>query len=436
MNNLREQLWRRLPTGGFARSVAVLVGGTALGQSLTVLASPLLTRLYTPQDFGVLAVYASILGIVTVVASLRYELAIPLPEDGKIATNLLALSLAIAVGTSLLVGIGLWFLGDQVVDWTNIPVLRPYLWLLPLGMLGAAMYQIFNYWAIRGQAFRQIARTKVNQSLGQIITQLLLGWGKVAPLGLLLGHFVGLVVGSGTLAALALGRDRKKVIEQISSGRISQAAYRYRGFPFYSSGSALLNSAVLYLPTLLLTAFYGLQVAGWFALGQRVIGLPLTLIGQSVTQVYTNEAARLARQDMAAMRALFLKTVTKLFLAGLVPISLLALSGPWLFATIFGVGWIESGVYVRILALMFAVQFAVSPPSQALNIIERQGAQLGWDVFRVLLTVGAFIGAHILDWSRESAIAAYGAVMLIAYAMLFEISRRILTRMADGGRLG
>ncbi|MGB9859042.1 MAG: lipopolysaccharide biosynthesis protein, partial [Moorellaceae bacterium] len=127
MNTWLTRLKVLLPKSSFTRNVAVLTGGTAAGQAMVVLASPILTRLYTPEDFGVLAVYSSVLSIVSVVASLRYELAIPLAEDDETAANLLLLSLTIGVGVSLLTGILTWLLGDQIVTWTNTLALKPYL---------------------------------------------------------------------------------------------------------------------------------------------------------------------------------------------------------------------------------------------------------------------------------------------------------------------
>ena len=188
---IRRTVRVTLPRGRLARSVAVLAGGTALGQAITVLASPILTRLYAPEDFGVLAVYSSILGILSVIASWRYELAIPLPEQDEDAVNLVALSLGIVVLMSMVVGLGAWLLGEHVVQWLNAPGLQPYLWLLPVGTLLVGSYQIFNYWAVRKQAFGAIARTKLYQGLGAALTQVASGFLKSGPLGLIVGQIVG-----------------------------------------------------------------------------------------------------------------------------------------------------------------------------------------------------------------------------------------------------
>lgn len=425
-----------LPKGRFARSVAVLAGGTALGQAVTVLTSPILTRLYTPEDFGILAVYTSMLGILSGVASLRYELAIPLPETDEDAANLLVLSLGIVVLVSLLVGLGLWLLGDQSVRWANAPALRPYLWLLPVGIATVGTYQVFNYWAVRKQAFGRIARSKLHQGLGAALTQISLGFLRVGPLGLLVGQIVGQGAGTTTLAALTQ-RDDKKTLKAVTFKGIRYIARRYRRFPQFSSFSGLINSAGLQLPALLLASFYGPQVAGWFALAQRVIGVPMSLVGQAVAQVYVSTASQLARQDYPALRSLFLKTASRLFLIGAVPLAAFATGGPWLFIQLFGPSWGEAGLYMRALALMFLLQFVVVPLSQTLNILERQDWQLGWDVGRLLLVISSLCTIYGLGGTHWAAIVAYSLGMLVAYAVLFALNVRLLnTCVKSGGEEG
>jgi hypothetical protein len=126
-----------------------------------------------------------------VVASLRYELAIPLPDDDETAANLLVLSLAIVSGMSLLVGLAVRLFGDHVARWINAPALGPYLLFLPLSFLGAGVYQALNYWAVRKHAFSQIVQTKLGQSVGMVLTQIGLGLSGMDPVGLLLGDAVG-----------------------------------------------------------------------------------------------------------------------------------------------------------------------------------------------------------------------------------------------------
>jgi O-antigen/teichoic acid export membrane protein len=418
---LRDSFLKTLRGSSFVRSVAVLAGGTALGQGLIVLASPLLTRLYTPLDFGVLAAYTSILSILLVVASLRYELAITLPEDDESAGSLLVLSLAIVLGMTALVGLTAWLLGGHIARWTNASALQPYLWLLPISFLGAGVYQVLNYWAVRKRAFGRIAQTQLSQGLGMVLTQVGSGLLELGPAGLLLGDVVGRVSGAGTLMTLSFRKDGS-LFKRVSIPRIRWAALRYRRFPLLSSVSVLINSAGLQLPPLLMAAFYGPQAAGLFALGQRVIGMPMALVGRAVAQVYMGEASRLAQEDPGALHRLFFGTARRLLSVCIVPIVALGASGPRVFTLLFGERWPEAGVYVRLLAIMFVAQFVVVPLSQTLNVLERQDWQLAWDVGRLVMMVGGLWIASALGWPARIAVMVYGVAMFIAYGGLFVLS--------------
>jgi O-antigen/teichoic acid export membrane protein len=426
MTGLVHRAKALLPKGNFARSVTMLAGGTALGQALVVLASPLLTRLYTPEDFGVLGVYISLLAMLVVIASWRYELAIPLLEDDASASNLLVLAMIVVLLMSALTGMVVWLMGEQVISWTNTPALQPYLWLLPLGLLGAGLYQALNYWAVRKQKFGTLAQTKLYQSIAMVVVQVGAGVFHLRPLGLLLGDVVGRTNGSGTLAVLSW-RESSASFKQVSFAGIRQLAARYRRFPLLSSGSALLNAAGLQLPIILLAGFYGPQVVGWFALGQRIVGIPMSLIGRSVAQVYMGEAAKL-RGNPDTLNRLYWKTAKRLLLIGVVPFALLALCSGWLFVVVFGESWREAGLYVQLMSAMFLVQFVVVPLSQTLNILEQQDWQLLWDVGRLAAVVGGLVVVHLFSWPAWSAVATYSASMLAAYLALLGLSSLAIRR--------
>lgn len=415
------------PRGQFSRSVTVLARGTVLGQAITVLVSPILTRLYTPEDFGVLGVYASILGIITVVASLRYEYAIPLPEDDQTAANVLAFCFILLLGMSLLSWFVVWRLGEQIVVWANVPGLKPYLWLIPLGMFGAGTYQILNYWAVRKRDFPRLARTRLSRGVARAALQVGVGFAHSGPLGLLLGQLAGETAGSASLG-LAAWRKNRALFKAVSLQGIRWAGTKFRRFPLFSSWGSLINALGIQVPQLLFAAFYGAQVAGWFALGQRVIAGPLNIVVDSVAQVYFGEAARLAKDNPKAMRHLFLKLTGRLALAGGLPIAVSCALAPLFFTFVFGQEWETAGRYAQILAVMFAVRFAVVPLSHSLNILERQDLFSAWEGTRLILVAGGLLIGHIWKASHVTAVAIYSLTMLVSYVLLWIISWRVLVK--------
>jgi len=418
-------LRRFIPGGRFGRSVTVLAGGAAFGQGITVLVSPVLTRLYTPDDFGVFGVYASILGIVTVVASLRYEYAIPLPEEDGVAANIVALCFVVLLGMTGLISVAIGFTGRQLVSWANAPELGPYLWLFPLGILGAGTYQILNYWAVRKRDFPRISRTRISRGVGRAVVQVGAGALTGGALGLLLGQLTGETAGSASLGLSAWKRDRA-ALSAVGLAPMRQAARRFRRFPLLLSWAGLLDALGLQLPQLLLAAFYGAEVAGWFALGQRAIAAPLNIVVDSVAQVFFGEAAQMSRDQPRAVKRLFFRLAKRLAVLGGLPVAVICALAPWLFGAVFGPGWVPAGRYVQVMGLMFAVRFAVIPLAHTLNVLERQDLYLAWDGLRLVLVVAALLAARFANLPDVLAVGAYAAAMLVSYLALFGFAMRAL----------
>lgn len=417
MNHLVSKLINYIKKKHFVRNVLVLAGGTAFGQGLVVLVTPVLTRLYLPEHFGILAVYVSILSVLLVVVTFRYELAIPLPEDEESAANIIVLSLIIVSSISFLSLVGIVMLKDNIAYWTGTPALINYLWFIPLSLFGAGIYQIFNFWAIRKKFFNIIAKTKISQSVGQIFIQVAFGLLNSGTIGLILGDVVGRING-GTTLAIYSWKQEKKFLKQVSIKGIWTTAKRYIRFPLVSSGSALLNNIGTQLPSILFILFYDAQIAGWYALGQRVIGAPMQILGQAVAQVYLAEASQLSRQNTVALERLFLKTARNLFLIGILPISIIGIFGNLLFEVAFGGSWRVAGQFTQYLTLMFLAQFVVAPLSQTLNILDKQHWQLLWDIGRSIIVIGPLMVVGYTGMAASTAVIVYSILSTLAYLIL------------------
>lgn len=420
---LKALPWR----SSFARNVAVLAGATAITQGVALLASPLVTRLYSPQDFGVLATYTSVTSVAIVVAGLRYDVAIPLPEDDGSAANLLALACISVVIVALVVGLALGFSSDLVSS--RFPRFAPvlaYRWLVPIGVVGGGLYQALNFWAVRRKAFSRVARTRVTQTSAMLLGQVALGLLALRPLGLLLADAVGRGLGTGTLARAALHEDGI-ALRTVSRARLREVARAYRRFPLFASWAALLNAVGLYVPPVLIAGYYGAGPAGQFALGQRLLAIPMALIGDAVAQVYLAESSRLARTAPTELASLLRRTVLRLAVTSALPLAVLAVAGPHIFGFVFGAQWAEAGVYVRILVGMVVLQLAVSPVSQTLNVLGRQSWQLAWDTCRAATVVLVFVAGARLGLDARGAVLAYTVTMAGGYvtlALLLEVAVR------------
>lgn len=421
---LVSRLKARLTGSEFSRSTLKIAGGTALGQGLVAAATPFLTRLYAPADFGLQAVYVSILSILVVVASLRLELAVPLPKYEREAAHLLLLALLAAAVFSGLTVVGCLLFGQRLLQSIHAPGLQPFLvWVLPIGVLGAGSYQAMSYWAIRKRDYDRLARTRWRQGLAQVIAQIGLGFLPFGPLGLLVGADVGRINGTGMLVRSAWQEEREH-FRSFTWRELRGMASRYRNFPLVSTWSALLNAMALFLPAILITAIFDAQVSGQFALGQRIVGLPMALIGQAIAQVYTAECAALLREHPERLNGLFKRTMRKLFLAGALPLLALALMGPQGFRWMFGPKWGMAGLFVRILAPVYLLQLVASSLSQTMAVLERQKLQFIWDSARVIAVVVAIVIPARMGLGIVWITSTFGIAMGLLYLGLLWLLHR------------
>jgi O-antigen/teichoic acid export membrane protein len=406
---------------GFFRNVAVLASGSALAQLVSVIGAPVLSRLYQPQDYGALSIYSSIIGLYVVIVALRYELAIPLPEDDSMAVNLLALSLVLLIILSVVFGVTLLIFADTIAIWAKTPSIASYSWLISLGLIGSGFYQVVSMWTIRRKSFASMSRTRINQSGIAFFIQCMLGLKGFGSIGLILGDILGRFGGNITLFSLII-RDDRALLKQVSVSNIKSAIIKYRKFPLLSGGSSILNSASLQLPPILIAVFYGPQVVGHYSLSQRVIGAPIMLIGLSISQVYLSEASRIILKDPAELQRLFKRIASKLFFASIIPTLILIVGAPSLFDFVFSSKWHISGQYTQVFAIMMMAQFIAIPLSTTLTVLERLDLQLIWETARLLLSLGGLVLGSILGWSAYMSIALYSTVMMLAYLALVVIS--------------
>ncbi|MGD8450932.1 MAG: oligosaccharide flippase family protein [Phycisphaerae bacterium] len=405
-----RKLWslveRVVPMGPFARSVAVVGGGTGVGYALVLAASPIITRLYLPPDFGVLGVYISLVSMGLVVISWRYESAIPAPEEDGSAANVLALVLALVVGMSTLIAVVLWVLGDVVLLWLDAPRLRPYLWLVPFNTLVGGIYGAFQLWSVRKKAFAAIAQSKLSQAVGAVTTQIGLGLLYLGPLGLLLGHVVRWGGGGAALIRI-FWRDHFACLKQVSVPRVLEEARRYRRFPMFTSWSALLNTCSAQLPVMLLSAFFGTAPVGLYVLTSQVLWTPLNFIGQAISQVFFSNAAEASRQGQTA--GITLRVFTGLAGVGTPYAALLMITAPEVFSLVFGPKWMMAGVYAQFLCPWLLVVFTVAPLSSLVYVLERQQGDLIFQACLLAGRVGALLVGGLWD-DPLLAIALFGAV--------------------------
>jgi O-antigen/teichoic acid export membrane protein len=420
----------RMPRGTVARAVGVIAGATVAGQALTLLLSPVLSRMYSPADFGLYGVFLSLVTILNVVGTLRYELAIPLADDEVSAVNLLVVGLIANASIIGLLALCVPVFSEPLAAWIGTPELADYLWLLPLTLLATGVYYLLTYWAIRNRRYNVLARRNIYYSLGQAVTTTGLGLLGFRPVGLLLGTFAGHMTGALAVARSLVTRERA-LFAQVSTRRMILVARRYVRFPLLSSWSGFVNSAGTVVPLLLLSKYFGPTVTGWFVLTTRVVGAPSAFVGEAVAHVYLGELAMRARLDPRALRRLFVTSFRRLLAVGTAAIIVISAPAPLWFPVVFGDRWREAGRYALCLIPLYIAQFVATPLASTLAIFERQDLQLAWDCLRLVCSVASIVVPAHLGASALVTIGIFGSVMACMYFLLLLLNYHVVHRAAS-----
>lgn len=289
------------------------------------------------------------------------------------------------------------------------------------GIGGNSAVQLLNQMAIRYRRYGAIGRRNFLQSLATLLGQLASGAAGARSGGLALGLGIGQVVG-----AISLLRDVRGPTTDTRSGpagtRLWQTVVRYRRFPLLLAPSGLLNVLGLQLPVLLIAYFYGSEAAGSFGFTQRLLGMPVALIGLAVAQVYLAELSRSVRAVGGDPASFFLRASRQLAVIAAGGALLIIVGAPTAFSVVFGDEWTTSGTYARALALFMAAQFIGSPLSQTLVVLGRQGIQLLWDAGRLVLGAASIIITAASGGSALAGVWAFGLSAAIAYAVCWLLS--------------
>jgi O-antigen/teichoic acid export membrane protein len=406
LDRARQHAVRR----SFAWNVSIMLAGAVCGQAFSVLLSPVLTRLFTPEQFGQLSVYNSVLGVLSVVASLGLELAIPICLDDRECANLAALCGIALVATSGACTLLTWLLPVHVLSLLGVGSLTPFRYLLPVGLAWLGGYYIVVALATREGAFKEIARTRISQGVSAPVAQILLGALGAGTPGLVFGSILGQASGTLLLLSRVAFREARR-LREISWRGIVAVARRYADFPLFASWARVLDVAgggmILYV---LFSACYSSEVAGFMFLSERVIMRPLIIVSSSLLQVFTGEAGRSVSQYPGRLRARFYQVVTRQFLFSGSWILLANLVAGLVFPLLFGAAWADAIPYLRALSLLYLLQAALHPVSTVLQVLERQRTAGAWQIGRLIVVIAGVLGPW---WGDVSALGALWVSALI-----------------------
>jgi len=387
-----------MTSSSFTSNVVTIVTGTAIAQIIVILASPVITRLYGPEAFGLFALFSSIISILVTVGCLRYELAIMLPKSDEDAANVFGLCFLILIVISLL-SFPILLVSQQPIErFLNAPQLGEYFWLIPAMFFLSGAFIVLNYWNTRTKLFQRLAIARVMKSCSTTGTQLGMGFAGYNSGGvLILASVIGQLVSTSVLGIQIL-RDHLSFFKQhITKKGMIEVQKEYINFPKYDIWAALLNNISGMLPIFILAIYFNATILGYYSLSLMVLQLPVGLIGDAIGQVFFQKAAEAINISKTKLKESVEETIKPLIFLSFFPTLLLVVIGPELFGVVFGMQWQESGVYARYISFWMCSVFIAAPLWTLFSIFQKQQLNLFFNILQtgariIALTVGAMLG--------------------------------------------
>src|SRR5690625_1732916 len=378
-----ERIWR----SPFVRNVVIVASGTAGAQAITLAFSPIITRLYGPEAFGLQGAFMAVLALTTPVAALTYPIGIVLPKEDDDAKGLAQLSARIALAIAAVLVAVFLFADAPIAHLLKMQEIQSFLWLVPVAMLFTAWQSIMQQWLIRKKMFKVTARIAVSQSL--ILNSAKSALGLIWPTGavLIVLNTLGNLLYS---VQLWLGTRRwggpedQLLNPPKKQPSLKALAHEHRDFPIYRTPQVMLNAISHSAPTLILASLFGPAIAGFYSLSRSVTSAPVELLGKSIGNVFYAQIAESVNAGNNPRPFLHRATLSALAIAT-PPFVVVMLWGAPLFAWAFGSQWYTAGEYARWDALCLLFSLAARPVIARIPIITLQGSFLIAEAIFILL---------------------------------------------------
>ncbi|WP_066190756.1 lipopolysaccharide biosynthesis protein [Gracilibacillus timonensis] len=391
----------------FVRNVFILASGTIAAQIITMAASPVITRMYGPEAFGIMGTFNALINIILPISALAYPIAIVLPKKDQEAKQLVKISLIVTVFSTLIALLLLLLFNNQIVNIFNISEISNFLFLIPLIVIFSGCVQIMEQWLIRKKQFSINAKVTFFQSLITNGGKICLGF--FYPIASILVVITSFANGIRALMLFMFSRKDKLNNDRSQTSdkkKLNELAKKYYDFPAYRAPEMFINAISQGLPVLLLSVFFGPASAGFYSIGKTVLNLPTLLIGKSVGDVFYPRIAE-AKHKNEDTYFLIKKATLALMGVGILPFAIIIIFGPYLFSFVFGSDWVIAGEYARWIALWSFCGFINRPSVRALPVLNAQKFHLIYTIIMLILRFIALAIGYFLFSNDLIAVALY-----------------------------
>ncbi|MDF1572065.1 MAG: oligosaccharide flippase family protein [Bacteroidales bacterium] len=427
-----RSLLNRLTKSEFLKNVFTLVSATGIAQAISLAIYPVLTRIYTPEEHGLFALYMSIITITAIISTGKYELAVMIPRKDKDGAGLTLLGIMLSLGFSLFLLLFIFVFRDPLPRWLGNQYIDKWIFFIPLSTFMVGVFQVLSFWMNRRSAYRAIAGANLSQSIFNSAVKLSASKAMSHGGGLMTGAIVGQFVGA-VVYTWRIFRNGTGIFRSVSFPDLRKLAREYWFFPRYSMMHKLINNFSSSLPVFVFSAYFGADIVGYFGLGFMLINRPMNLLSTSFSKVYSQRTIERHNNGQLVL-ADIRKFVIRMAWISAIPFLVILCCAPWLVTIIFGDEWHEAGVYMQIFAPWLFMVFLSAPLSFVADMLSRQRKALAIEVVKFIARIIA-LGIGVIGKDVYLALMLFSgfSFVIVTYNLYWYM---VLARKADQGKDG
>jgi len=420
----------RILNSTFARNVFRLMTGTFVAQLIPIAITPLLSRYFTPEDFGAYAIFVSLTSVLIILGTGRLEFAIMLPEKDEDAKKIVIIIIGLSFVVSVFIFLMLIIIGSLVLDLLNLGSIKEISYLIPLTVFFSSLNLAIKYLKNRKQSFKSIRNVTISGAVIRAASNVTIVLTNPFHFGLIVSQFVSIIASSYLWLRFEI-ISLKELIKTIIIKDCLLVLSRFVKILYYLVPGGLINTIAVQMPVFLLTYFYNEAIVGQFSMAQRLISVPLVFIMSAFTDTFRQQASDIYRET-GSNRKLFLLNIRRLFFIGIIPFILLFIFAPLFFELFLGEQWIQAGIITRILTCMFFVKFIfIGLSGVVIQVSERYEYEIIWQSLFLILSSLAFIIGHFVFDNIYYSLGLYSMAAIIMYFLDFFIAYKVSKKKAE-----
>jgi O-antigen/teichoic acid export membrane protein len=399
----------------FIKDVLTLISGSAIAQIIGFAFMPVLTRLFSPEEFGIFYIFLTTASILSLLITGGYEKSLVLPSSDKDAWHLLLFAIILSILATTLSLIILLFLNNWGNVFFQTRNSQLILWLIPVYSFLFGIFRILQNWSIRRKKYNHVSGSNILRTCATSGLQTGFGLFQTGSFGLVMGSCI-----SQLFPLWFLMLKDKETFGKITRESIKTAYLKgkeYKDFPVYKMPSDLINEVSIQLPLFILKIFFSNAIAGIYSLPQKIMSQPSKLIGQAAGEVYYRQASELNARQQDLSEVTF-NTFKVLFLIGVLPFTIIFLWGPEIFSFVFSSQWEFSGRIAAYLSPWLLFVFSGSPISYIFLIRQKLRLSLVLNMSLLFIRFAALLAGSLIIKNLEITIILFAGASFVYWVLI------------------